>query len=196
MNTTQGEYTTTAKWLHWIMAALIVLAWLIGFYVSDLPKGPEKAAIMAWHKGLGMAVLALMTVRLAWRLLHPPPRLPDTLSPGLQRAAHSAHWTLYGLMIAQPLSGWAVSSANGYPVKAVRPDYTACPGRKERGPGTNLRGDPRIPGLGSGPRGGGSCRHGDQTSSCGPQRHSAPDAAWPPPGLRVSRPLSLSVTSI
>ncbi|MGI2323248.1 MULTISPECIES: cytochrome b [unclassified Methylococcus] len=117
MNTTQGEYTTTAKWLHWLMAALIALAWLIGFYVSDLPKGPEKTAIMAWHKGLGTAVLALITVRLAWRLLHPPPRLPDTLSPGLQRAAHSAHWTLYGLMIAQPLSGWAVSSANGYPVK-------------------------------------------------------------------------------
>jgi len=117
MNMTDGEYTGTAKWLHWVMAALIVPAWLIGFYVSDLPKGPEKAAIMAWHKGFGTAVLALITVRLAWRLLNPPPRLPDTMSPGLQQAAHSAHWTLYGLMIAQPMSGWVISSGYGYPVK-------------------------------------------------------------------------------
>ncbi|QJD30064.1 cytochrome b [Methylococcus geothermalis] len=119
MNATRDEYTNTAKWLHWIMAVLIVLAWFIGLYVADLPKGPEKALIMAWHKGFGTAVLALITVRLAWRLLNPPPQFPDGMSPGLRQAAHSVHWTLYGLMIAQPLSGWAVSSASGYPVKLI-----------------------------------------------------------------------------
>lgn len=119
MNTTRDEYTATAKWLHWVMAALIVLAWVIGLYVADLPKGPEKALIMGWHKGFGTAVLALLTARLAWRLLNPPPRLPDSMSPGLQQAAHSAHWTLYGLMIAQPMSGWVISSGYGYPVKLI-----------------------------------------------------------------------------
>jgi cytochrome b561 len=50
-----------------------------------------------------------------WRLTHRPPA--DVPMPAWQRqAAHSTHIALYVLFFAVPLSGWAYSSAAGFPI--------------------------------------------------------------------------------
>ncbi len=116
METESQFYTSTAKWLHWIMAVLIILLLALGFYMSDLPRGPEKTALIQVHKAVGTIVLALAAVRLYWRLKHEPPPLPASISLLQQQATHAVHWALYGLMFLQPLSGWAMSSARGFPV--------------------------------------------------------------------------------
>ncbi len=116
MQTEIAQYTSTAKWLHWIMAVLIILLLALGFYMSDLPRGPEKTALIQTHKAIGTIVLALAALRLGWRLNNLPPPLPVSISELQQKAAHWVHWALYGLMFAQPLSGWAMSSARGFPV--------------------------------------------------------------------------------
>ncbi len=116
MQTESPHYTPTAKWLHWIMAVLIILLLAVGFYMSGLPRGPEKTALIQTHKAIGTIVLVLAAIRLGWRLNHLPPPLPDSISELQQRATYGVHWALYGLMLAQPLSGWAMSSARGFPV--------------------------------------------------------------------------------
>ena len=63
-----------------------------------------------------MTLLFLAVVRLAWRLSHPAPALPDTMGPLSRLAAHAGHWVLYILMLAIPLSGWLMSSAQGFSV--------------------------------------------------------------------------------
>lgn len=116
MKTEIDHYTATAKWLHWIMAVLIIVLLALGFYMSDLPRGPERTALIQLHKAIGTVALLLAVVRLAWRLGHRPPALPETMSWVLQKAAHGVHWSLYALMFLQPLTGWAMSSARGFPV--------------------------------------------------------------------------------
>ncbi len=111
------HYTSAAKWLHWIMAALIITVWTAGVYLADLPKGPDKTQWIQWHKAIGSVVLPLLVARIAWRFTHQPPALPSSIPALQQIIAHAAHWALYGSMLAQPLSGWAMSSAFGYPVK-------------------------------------------------------------------------------
>jgi cytochrome b561 len=111
-----AHYTPTAKWLHWIMAVIIIAVWSLGFYLADLPRGPEKTALIQWHKAIGSLVLPLIVIRLSWRLTHRPPALPGSIPVLQQRLAHGLHWALYALMFAQPLSGWAMSSAFGFPV--------------------------------------------------------------------------------
>lgn len=109
------NYGAVAKFLHWSIVVLIVAQYLIIESGEGLADGPEKFAIIATHKSLGMLVLGLAVARVAWRIAngrHPAP-VP---MPRLQRAAAAAgHGLLYVLVLVQPLSGWLMSSAAGYP---------------------------------------------------------------------------------
>lgn len=111
MNT---QYTTTAKALHWGMAALLIGLLGLGIYMHDLPLSPDKLQLYAWHKWAGVSAFLLVLIRLAWRMAHRPPALPETMPKRLQLAAHVGHGVLYGLMLAIPLSGWLMSSAKGF----------------------------------------------------------------------------------
>ena len=111
MNTT---YTPVAKGLHWLMAVLILGLLALGIYMSELPLSPQKLTLYSWHKWFGVTVFLLVWLRLAWRVTHRPPALPDTLSAPMRLAAHAGHAALYVLMIAIPLTGWLMSSAKGF----------------------------------------------------------------------------------
>ncbi len=110
------RYTTTAISLHWLIALLIVAGFALGLYMVDLKISPDKLRYYSWHKWLGITVLALAVMRLLWRLTHKPPPLPAGTPRWQVQAASAGHWALYALLFAIPLSGWAYSSASGYPV--------------------------------------------------------------------------------
>ncbi len=109
------RYTATAIALHWLLALAIVGAFCVGLYMSDLPLSPTRLKLFNWHKWAGVTILALSGLRLLWRLGHRPP--PDLPMPAWQaRAAHVVHGLLYLAFFAVPLSGWAYSSAAGFPI--------------------------------------------------------------------------------
>lgn len=111
------EYTTPAKLLHWAMAAVIAVAWVIGFYASTLTYGVDanKGWIITLHKSVATITLFLIVLRILWRATHRPPELVG-FSPLMRAAAHGGHALLYVLMIILPLSGWVWSSAAGYDI--------------------------------------------------------------------------------
>jgi len=109
------RYTATAIALHWLLAVAIVGAFGVGLYMSDLPLSPTRLKLYNWHKWAGVTILALSALRLLWRLGHRPPA--DLPMPAWQaRAAHAVHFLLYLAFFAVPLSGWAYSSAAGFPI--------------------------------------------------------------------------------
>lgn len=108
------KYTRTAMLLHWVTALLVFSLLVIGWYMVDLPKGPDRSHYFSLHKSLGLTVLALLCMRIAWRLRHPPPGLPGAI-PGWQRGlARVVHLGFYVLLVVQPLSGYLSSSFSGY----------------------------------------------------------------------------------
>jgi cytochrome b561 len=114
----EGRYTTLAVALHWLVAVLVVGQVVFGWWMQEIPKNPPglRAEAFNLHKSLGLTLLALMLLRLGWRLAHPPPALPSM--PRWQaRLAHVTHVGLYVLVIAMPLTGYLGSSFSGYPVK-------------------------------------------------------------------------------
>ncbi|GAC1623136.1 MAG: cytochrome b [Nevskia sp.] len=113
---TTSNYTRPAIALHWIIAAMIFGGFALGLYMSDLAVSPQKLKYYAWHKWSGITVLALVLLRLLWRLTHAVPPLPAGMPAWQARAARLGHLGLYLLMLAIPLSGWLYSSASGYPV--------------------------------------------------------------------------------
>lgn len=110
------RYDRLAVLLHWLVAALIVAAFALGVVMVDIPGiTPTKLKYFSWHKWLGVTVLALVAVRLLWRLWRGAP--PAVAMPAWQqRAASAMHALLYLLMFAVPLSGYFYSLAAGVPV--------------------------------------------------------------------------------
>ena len=112
---TEARYTRTAIALHWVLALFIVGNFVLGIYMHELPFSLTRLKLYNWHKWAGVVILALSAGRLLWRLTHRPPALPP--GPAWQaQASHVAHWALYALFFAVPLTGWAYSSMAGFPI--------------------------------------------------------------------------------
>ncbi|MCC9622501.1 cytochrome b [Thalassospira sp. MA62] len=108
-------FGTVTKTFHWVMAALIIGVFSVGWYMDFLPLGMEKLEWISRHKSLGATVLALVILRFVWRHIEPTPDALGELA--IERfAAKAGHIGLYLLMFAMPLSGWTMSSAANYPV--------------------------------------------------------------------------------
>lgn len=102
--------------LHWLIALLVVVMATIGLLMVDMPNTPRKIEIYALHKSLGLTVLALATLRLAWRIHAGRPDAVTGTPRWQARVATLTHGALYALVFAMPLSGWLFNSAAGYPL--------------------------------------------------------------------------------
>lgn len=100
--------------LHWLSVLLILSIAAIGLYMTEMPNSMLKLKTYALHKSLGLTILGLTALRLAWRLYAgAPDPVPDT-ARWRQRAASASHALMYATLILLPLSGWAYNSASNF----------------------------------------------------------------------------------
>ncbi|RUO98035.1 cytochrome b [Hyphomicrobium sp.] len=123
-------YTPTARGLHWLVALLIFVQLPVGFYMSyrgnDMPSvdANGKPTVGVWdaltnflyssHKLIGLTVLALVLLRLIYRLTRGAPRSDPSVPPPLTGLSHLVHWALYLLLIAVPVLGYLAISYGDY----------------------------------------------------------------------------------
>ena len=116
LKNTESSYGVIAKGFHWLLFLMLTFMIAAGNFLVSMPKGPEKLQAAGMHKSFGLVVLALILLRLVWRLVNGTPKDPEG-TPAVQNLmAHAMHWALYVLMFAQPLAGILMSQAAGYPV--------------------------------------------------------------------------------
>lgn len=106
-----------SKLLHWVMAALIFAQLALGLAAVGWRLSPAKLDLFVWHKSIGMLILALLLMRLWWRLAGRVPALPSQMAPWERWGAQISHFLLYALMVALPLTGWVISSASNVPFR-------------------------------------------------------------------------------
>ncbi len=104
------RYALGAIVLHWTIAVLIVLQVVLSGRMDG--RTPEAFAVTQLHKSVGITVLLLSLARLGWRLAHPPPPEPASLSAWERRLAKGVHWGFYVVMLGMPLTGWIMVSAS------------------------------------------------------------------------------------
>jgi len=105
------RYRRGVVWIHWITALLVVVQVYIGFTFHDLPRGSdERAFLFGWHKTWGAVILLLALVRLAIRLINPPPPYPSDYPKWQRFVAVWNHRLFYILLVALPLTGLAAVS--------------------------------------------------------------------------------------
>jgi cytochrome b561 len=107
----QKRYNAVSMTLHWLIAALILTNIGLAWYFNSL-TGLPKIPPVQLHKSFGITILLLSLARLAWRIVSPPPPLPDTLTAWERIGAGTVYVLFYVVMIGMPLSGWALTSAS------------------------------------------------------------------------------------
>ena len=135
-----NRYTKTAVVLHWLIAIAIFSMFALGWWMSELPKeAPKQMAfdlfnwgIYTWqlaeessprtfyynlHKSLGVTILALIAIRILWRITHKPPPILNSHKPWEKKLAKGSHHLLYLLMVALPVSGVIMSAYSKYGIK-------------------------------------------------------------------------------
>ncbi len=101
-----AAFGLVSRYAHWIIAVLILALIPMGMFMSILPpNSPDRAGFVAAHQTMGLLVLIFVALRMAWLLRSPPPGFPGDLKPWERRLAHAVHLTLYGLILAFPLTG-------------------------------------------------------------------------------------------
>lgn len=111
------RYSRLSIALHWLMLLLIASVYasmeLRGFY----PRGSNiREGMKAWHFMLGLAVLALVIIRVIARVAGTRPRITPEPKAWQNFLARAVHLALYLFMICMPIAGWLVLSASGKPI--------------------------------------------------------------------------------
>lgn len=140
MKQTPSRYTKTAIILHWLIAIFIALMFGLGWFMADLPKEAPKQmvydlfdlGVYTWqlaeeasprtfyfnlHKSLGLTVLALIVLRVLWRITHTPPAALSSYKAIEKKVAAATHHSLYLLMLAVPVTGLIMAINSKYGVK-------------------------------------------------------------------------------
>lgn len=112
------RYSAVAMLLHWIIAVLIIANMVLGWRMGFL-KGLAQFDMFQLHKSIGITVLLLSVVRLFWRLWNPAPPLPAGMKKWEVAAAHLTHWFFYLMMVAMPLTGWAIVSVSPWNIPTL-----------------------------------------------------------------------------
>jgi cytochrome b561 len=105
---TDMSYGSVAKWLHWLTALLILVAYLLVLYLDLVlhGEGPKRGPVIRLHKAVGASILIFIVLRLWWRATNPSLKLPESMPKWQITASHFSHFSLYALLIAMPISGY------------------------------------------------------------------------------------------
>lgn len=107
------KYDAVAMTLHWVTAVLIIFMIIFGEDLIKVRSGADAASVTVGgfflpsvHVTIGVTVLILSVLRLLWRLVNPPPPLPDTMAPWEKLISKLMHLLFYIALIGLPLTGW------------------------------------------------------------------------------------------
>ena len=102
-----------SKSLHWLIALLILGQGVLGLVMGEVGSRSTQFQLYGIHKSIGFTILALVLVRVLWRLYAGAPAPVAGMPRWQVLAAKAGHIGLYVLMFAVPMSGWVLSSAAG-----------------------------------------------------------------------------------
>jgi cytochrome b561 len=114
---TTDRYGSLSIALHWVMVLLLIAVYACIELREFFPKGSDpRNALKTWHFMLGLSVLALVLIRIVVNLTRSAPNIVPNPPQWQNLSAKGMHLALYVLMVAMPIAGWLILSAEGKPI--------------------------------------------------------------------------------
>lgn len=107
------HYAPLAKWLHWIIAILVLAVLPMGVVMHNAEPGPLQDRLYLLHRSTGIVILVLAILRLFVRVSRGAPAPYAGLTKFERIASTATHHLLYLLILAMPVIGWLSASAFG-----------------------------------------------------------------------------------
>jgi cytochrome b561 len=109
-------YTGTAKALHWTIVAPLIVQFVVAWTMPEIGRDTKPETLIDLHFSIGVLILLVAIVRLAWRVTHGEPTPLDGVPPWQVQSARVVHWLLYLLLFVVPILGWLNASWRGFPL--------------------------------------------------------------------------------
>ena len=107
------RYGLTARLLHWALVGLVLGLIAMGWWMMDLGYyDPWYYASRQWHEALGILAWLLGLAFIFNNLMNRPPQSLTT-RPWERVASWTAHKLLYLALLALPLAGYLIETADG-----------------------------------------------------------------------------------
>ncbi|HET7307544.1 MAG TPA: cytochrome b [Gammaproteobacteria bacterium] len=113
---TQRRYTRTAIFLHWLILALLIAQYTLGWTMPHIGRNTPVTTLISLHFSIGALIIGVIVVRLIWRIIYGEPMPEAGVPPWQVRSARVIHWLLYLLLVAVPMLGWINASYRGMPI--------------------------------------------------------------------------------
>ena len=124
LSDTSDSYGRVTRVIHWLTALLILSAFPLGYVAHQMSLSIETtsgtaqatliartATLFSVHKTLGVAVVVVSLIRIAWGIAQSRPGLIRGSHRAEALAAETVHYLLYTLLILVPVSGWVHHAA-------------------------------------------------------------------------------------
>jgi superoxide oxidase len=109
-----AKYAPPSIILHWATLLLIVATYIMILTRGYFPRGSDmRDGLKMWHFMLGLSVLVLVLIRVAARILRARPPITPSPPAWQKYLSQTVHLALYAFMLAMPLLGWTILSAEG-----------------------------------------------------------------------------------
>src|SRR5215471_9006476 len=127
-----GGYTSTAKFLHWLIVALLVAQYIFAWTMPHIGRNTPVTTLISLHFTYGVIILAVAIVRLVWRIIQGEPVPLNGVPPWQAQSARIIHWLLYVLLLLLPILGWINASWRGMPIVMFGLNYQSRSVRAHR----------------------------------------------------------------
>ncbi len=130
----KSRYAASSRWMHWIIFALVLLAYLCINLFELFAKGSAtRANVLASHFVAGIAVLLLILPRLWLRLRNGQPPISPAPPRWSELMGKLTHLALYAFLLIQPILGVITLQIKGRPVElfgvTLLPSFVGQPDR-------------------------------------------------------------------
>ena len=101
MSVRPASYDTVCKFLHWMVAALLITGLVAGDFASQTQVDALGYGV---HTTIGIAVFVLTVVRIAWRIMNPSPEYPAFMPAWQAWIARTCKFSYFAVLFTVPLS--------------------------------------------------------------------------------------------
>ncbi len=112
-----SRFSSISIGLHWLMVVLLIVVYATVELKGLFPKGSDlRQALKPLHSGLGIAILILVTIRIAYNAFQVTPAIVPKPPRWQHLSSKLMHYVLYLFLVGVPVVGWLMLSAKGKPI--------------------------------------------------------------------------------